>query len=85
MNAASNPGKPSVLLSAEETAKLREVLVACSQMLTWARQHGGPAASDLLAAMTRSTASRRSPGGLIYDINLAIDYLDFAPAARRPR
>jgi hypothetical protein len=74
-----------VVLTAEENTKLREVLVTCSQMLTWARQHGGPAASALLAQATRSTASGRSPGGLLYDINLAIDYLDFAPAARRAR
>jgi len=35
--------------------------------------------------MTRSQASGRSPGGVLYDINLAIDYLDFAPLARSRR
>jgi hypothetical protein len=78
-------GGKQVVLNGEETAMLREVLVACSQMMTWAQRHGGPATSDLLAAMTRSTASGRSPGGLLHDLNLAIDYLDFAPAARSPR
>jgi len=80
---ASN--RTAVVLTAEETAKLREVLVTCSQMITWADQHGGPATSDLVAAMTRSTDAGRSPGGLLYDLNLAIDYLDFAPTARSSR
>ena len=71
-----------VVLSGSETAYLRQVLVACSQMLTWAQRHGDPQASALLAEMTRLAAGGRSPGGLLYDISLAIDYLDFAPAAR---
>lgn len=83
MTPASN--RTAVVLTAEETTKLREVLVTCSQMITWADQHGGPVTSDLVAAMTRSTTSGRSPGGLLYDLNLAIDYLDFAPAARSSR
>jgi hypothetical protein len=88
VNAATNPvaaGPPLVELTAEETTMVREVLVACSQMITWARQYGGPAASVLVAQATRSTTGGRSPGGLLHDINLAIDYLDFAPAARSTR
>lgn len=100
MSPASNPGqarhrgqaaatvpdgsKP-IVLSAEETTMVREVLVACSQMLTWAQRHSGPAASALPADMTRPVAGGRSPESLLYRINLAIDYLDFAPPARRPQ
>jgi hypothetical protein len=73
-----------VELSSGEVACLRQVLVSCSQLLTQAHCDAGPA-SALLADLTRSAAVGRSPGGLIYDINLAIDYLDFAPTARSRR
>jgi hypothetical protein len=75
-------GQP-VVLSAEETAMVREALATCSRMLTWAHQHGGPAAGQLVADLTRQQAGGRSPGGVLYDINLAIDYLDFAPPPAR--
>ena len=77
-------GKP-VVLSSSEAAYLRQVLVACSQLLSWAHRHGGPAASTPLADLTRQLADGRSPEGLLCDISLAIDYLDFAPAARSDR
>jgi len=86
VNPAPSPAAPAAIeLSAEETAKLREVLATCSRMLTWADQHPSPATAGLLAAMTREAASGRSPSGLLYDLNLAIDYLDFAPTARSRR
>ena len=73
-----------VVLSAEETAMVRAVLVTCSQLLTRAERGAGPA-SALVAELIRSAAAGRSPGGLLYDLSLAIDYLDFAPAARSRR
>jgi hypothetical protein len=72
------------LLAGEEIAVVRRALAACSQLPTRAQRDAGPA-SALLAEATRSAASGRSPNGLLYDINLAIDYLDFAPPARRRR
>jgi hypothetical protein len=81
MTGAGGSGQP-VVLSAEETAIVRKVLVTCSRMLTVARDQGGPQAGQFVADMTRQLASGRCPSGLLYDINLAIDYLDFAPAAR---
>jgi hypothetical protein len=78
-------GRQPVVLSAEETAMARRALAACSAMLTWASDHGGPHAGKLLADMTRQLADGRSPSGVIYDINLATGYLDFAPAARSRR
>ncbi len=77
MTPAGGGGQP-VVLSAAETAMVREALAACSRMLTWAHQHGGPAAAQLVADLTGQQAGGRSPGGVLYDINLAIDYLDFA-------
>ena len=79
----ADSGMP-VVLSGEEAAWLRQVLVTCSQLLTAVHRDGGPA-SALLAGMTRQLADGRSPGGLLYDLSLAIGYLDFAPAARSDR
>lgn len=70
------------VLSGQEVALVRQVLAGCSQLLTRAQDGAGPAGA-LLAEATRQAADGRSPGGLLYYINLAIDYLDFAPAARR--
>jgi hypothetical protein len=74
-------GQP-VVLSAEETAMVREVLAACSRMLTWVKDRGGPEAGQVLADAARQLAGGRSPGGVLYDVSLAIDYPGFAPAAR---
>jgi hypothetical protein len=72
------------ILSCEEIAMVRQVLADCSQLLERAQRDAGPAVGALLAEATRAaTAARRGPDGMIYHINLAIDYLDFAPAARR--
>ena len=35
----------------------------------------------MLAEVTLAAEGNRTPGGLAYSVNLAIDYLDFAPAA----
>lgn len=73
------------VLAGEDAAVIRQVLAACSNLLAWAGAHAGP---DFRAAVIQASelAGRsRSPGGLYYDVNLAIDYLDFAPAARSTR
>jgi len=85
MTAATTGNGGRIELSSEEAAYLRQVLLACSQLLTWAYRHGGPAVSQPLAELTGPAAGGRSPGGLLYDLSLAIDYLDFAPAARSTR
>jgi hypothetical protein len=64
-----------LVLSGEEAAVIRQALVTCAQMIVRAGGHG-PQASTLLAEVPGG----RSPGGLLHDIGLAIDYLDFAPA-----
>lgn len=74
------------VLSAEEITLVRQVLADCSRLLTAAQDAAGPQVAALLAQATNTaTANRRCPDGLIYYINLAIDYLDFAPPARRGR
>ena len=69
------------VLTSEEVAVIRRVLAACSEVLTWAGQHGDREFREMLADATRAADGHRSPGGLAYHVNLAIDYLDFAPAA----
>jgi hypothetical protein len=69
------------VLSSEEVAVIRRALTACSQVLTWAGQHGDQEFGAMLADLTRAAEGNRSPGGLAWNVSLAIDYLDFAPAA----
>ena len=73
------------VLTSEEVAVIRRVLAACSQVLTWAGRHGDQEFREMLAEVTRAAEGNRSPGGLACSVNLAIDYLDFAPAARGRR
>jgi len=73
------------ILTGEEIAVIREALAACSQVLGWAGQHGDPQFREAAAAATEAAGLSRSPAGLAYHVSLAIDYLDFAPAARRKR
>jgi hypothetical protein len=65
-------------LTGAEVAMIRELLIACSNLLCLAERHGGPYLNELMLA-----AEARSPGRLHYDVNLAVDHLDFAPAVRR--
>jgi hypothetical protein len=73
------------VLTSEEIAVIRRTLAACSQVLTWAGQHGDRQVREMMAEATRAAEGNRSPGGLAYYASLAIDYLDFAPAARSRR
>jgi hypothetical protein len=75
------PDEDAVLTS-EEIAKVRQVLVSCSNLLAWAGAHAGPAWHEVAAQITAATGQGRTAGGIYYDVNLAIDYLDFAAPAR---
>ena len=78
------PHEPA-LLTSEEIAFVRKSLCACSSLLDWITRNGGEHGKALLAEASWATAGRAAPGHVAYDVNLAIDYLDFAPAARRTR
>jgi hypothetical protein len=73
--------RQDAVLSSEEIAVIRRALAACSQVLTWAGQHGDQEFREMLAEVTMAAEGHRSPGGLACYLNLAIDYLDFAPPA----
>lgn len=73
------------ILPAADAAMIRQVLAACSDLITWAERHCGPQ----FAAAARDTAEAagfsRAPGALAGQASLAIDYLDFADAAGSAR
>jgi hypothetical protein len=73
------------VLTSEEIAMVRQVLVSCSDLLAWAGAHAGPAWHEAAAEITAATGHGRTAGGIYYDVNLAIDYLDFAAPARSSR
>ena len=73
------------LLTSEEIAMVRQVLVSCSHLLAWAGAHAGPAWHEAAAEITAAAGRGRTAGGLYYDACLAIDYLDFAAPARSSR
>jgi hypothetical protein len=73
------------VLTGEEIAVIRQALAACSKVLGWAGQHDDPRFRAAVAEATEAAGLSRSPSGLAYQVSLAIDYLDFAPAARRTR
>ena len=78
------PGEDAVLAS-EEIAMVRQVLVSCSHLLAWAGAHAGPAWHEAAAQITAAAGRGRTAGTLYYDVNLAIDYLDFAAPAGSSR
>jgi len=78
------PGQDAVLAS-EEIAMVRQVLVSCSHLLAWAGAHAGPDYHQAAAEITAAAGRGRTAGRLYYDVNLAIDYLDFAAPAGSSR
>ncbi len=82
MTTADN-GQP-IVLTGEEAAYVRQALAACSQLLSLVQLLGGTA-SEALADAARQVGQGRAPGSVLYDVSLAIDYLDFARPARSTR
>jgi hypothetical protein len=73
------------VLTSEETAMIRQALAACAKVLTWAGQHDSLQLQTVAAEAAEAAGLGRSPRALAYQVSLAIDYLDFAPAARSRR
>jgi hypothetical protein len=73
------------LVFAEDAAMIRRTLVACSKLLAWAEENGGPGFGEAVAAASKAAGLSRSLSGLAYDISLSIDHLDFSPSAWRNR
>ena len=79
----TGPRQPDedAVLPAAEAARMRQVLAACSLLLAWAQASYGPG----FTAAAEAAGLGRAPGALAYQVNLAIDNLDFSQAAGRTR
>lgn len=77
--------RQDAVLTGEEAAMIRQALAACSNVLAWAARHGSLQLETVVTQAAEAAGLGRSPGALACQVNLAIDYLDFAPAARSRR
>jgi len=73
------------LLPAADAARLRQVLIACAQLLSWAETNSGPQFAAAAQDTAQAVGFSRAPGALGYEVNLAIDTLDFCDPARSAR
>ncbi len=73
------------LLPAGDAARIRQVLVACSQLLSWAEANAGPQFAAAAQDTAEAAGLSRAPGALAGEVNLAIDMLDFCDPARSAR
>jgi hypothetical protein len=73
------------VLAIEDIAMIRQALAACSQLLGWAGRYAGPQFSAAAADAAEVAGFGRSPSALACSVSLALDCLDFAPAAGRTR
>ena len=73
------------VLPAGDAARMRRVLVACSQLLSWAQANCGPQFAAAAQEAAEAAGFSRAPGALASEVNLAIDILDFCDAARSTR
>jgi hypothetical protein len=73
------------ILAAQDATRMRQALAACSRLLAWAQEHGGPQFAAAAGEAAGAAGLGRAPGALAYEVSLAIDCLDFAPAARSTR
>ena len=68
------------VLPAGDVAFIRQVLVACSDLLAWAKANCGPQFEAAAQDAAEAAGFSRAPGALAGEASLAIDYLDFAGA-----
>jgi hypothetical protein len=73
------------VLPAGDAARLRQVLLACAQLLSWAEENAGPQFAAAAQDTAQAAGLSRAPGALAGEVNLAIDTLDFTGAARSAR
>ena len=74
-----------MLLAAADAARLRQVLIACSDVLAWGKENCGAQFSAAVADAAEAAGLGRAPGALAGDVSLAIDTIDFSSPARRAR
>jgi hypothetical protein len=74
-----------IRLTSHDIELIRGVLVTCSQLLRWAERWGDAQFRAGLHDAAQRAKGGRALGQLRYDVNLSIDYLDFAEPIRRRR
>jgi hypothetical protein len=74
-----------MFLAAADAARFRQVLAACSMLMTWAEASCGPQFAAAAQDAAEAAGLGRAPGALAGDISLAIDTIDFSSPARRAR
>lgn len=72
-------------LPASDAAFIRQVLVTCSDLLTWAKANCGPQFEAAAQDAAEAAGFSRAPGALAGEVNLAIDVLDFSGTAGSDR
>jgi len=73
------------LLPAADAARIRQVLIACAQLLSWAETNCGPQLTAAAQDTAQAAGLSRAPGALAGEVSLAIDMLDFSHAGGRTR
>ena len=74
-----------IRLTSTDIELIRGVLVTCSQLLHWAERWGDAQFRAELHDAAQWAKGGRTLGQLRYDVNLSIDYLDFADPVRSRR
>ena len=72
-------------LSAGDAARMRQILVTCSNLLTWAKANCGTQFEVAAQDAAEAAGLSRAPGALGGEVSLAIDMLDFSHVGRRTR
>ena len=75
----------AIILTAEDAARVRQALCAVSGLLALVAEDGGPVLKALRDTALDVACDGRPLDQVRYDVNLAIDYIDFAVPARRSR
>jgi hypothetical protein len=73
------------VLPAGDVAFIRQVLLACSDLLSRAKANCGPQFQEAAQDAAEAAGFSRAPGALAGEVNLAIDVLDFSGAAGSDR
>jgi hypothetical protein len=74
-----------MLLQAADAARMRQILIACSDVLAWGEANCGPQFAAAVQDAAETAGLGRAPGALAGDVNLAIDAIDFSSPVRGAR
>jgi hypothetical protein len=76
---------PDMFLAAADAVRFRQVLAACSILMTWAESRFGPQFAAVAQDAAGAAGRSRAPSALAGDISLATGTTGFSSPARRIR